>query len=103
MASFAVGTFFFRYWRATKDRLFLMFCVAFWLLGLNWLLASMAAALATNAHVFRFLAFVVIAYAMLDKNRRRNDQACQIVTHRTPRNSSSRAFRTHHDARAVRA
>ncbi len=74
MASFAVGMFFLRYWRTTKDRLFLMFGVAFWLLGLNWALVSMGAALAPNAHVFRFLAFVVIAYTVLDKNRRRKDE-----------------------------
>lgn len=70
MASFTVGLFFLRYWRAARDRLFLLFCLAFWLLGLNWTLASLPAPASTYAYVFRFLAFALIALAVLDKNRR---------------------------------
>jgi hypothetical protein len=68
MASLTVGLFFLRYWRATKDRLFLLFCVAFWLLALNWTLAARAGP--RSAYIPRLLAFVVIAAAVLDKNRR---------------------------------
>lgn len=71
MASFSVGLFFMRYWRATHDRLFLMFSAAFWLLALNWTIATLAPRLAEYANGLRFLAFVLIALAVLDKNRRK--------------------------------
>lgn len=74
LASFVIGVFFLRYWRATKDRLFLLFSAAFWLLGLNWTLATVARPLALHAYVLRFLAFVLIALAVLDKNRRKRSQ-----------------------------
>ncbi len=70
MASLSIGLFFFRYWRRTRDRLFFMFGGAFWLLALNWALASLGGSLAPHAYLFRFAAFVVIAVAVLDKNRR---------------------------------
>ena len=71
MASLCIALFFLRFWRATSDRLFLLFSLAFCLLGVNWALASLGGPLAPQAHVFRFSAFVVIALAVLDKNRRR--------------------------------
>lgn len=71
MAALAIGLFFLRYWHSSRDRLFLLFSVAFWLLGLNWALISLGGPLAPHAYLFRFLAFVVIALAVLDKNRRR--------------------------------
>ena len=67
--SFAIGLFFLRYWRTTRDRLFVMFSAAFWLLALHWTLSSAFPQLTTYAHVLRFLAFVLIALAVLDKNR----------------------------------
>jgi hypothetical protein len=70
MASLAIGLFFFRYWRSTRDRLFWMFGAAFWLLAFNWTLASHGGQLAPHAYLFRFSAFVLIAIAVLDKNRR---------------------------------
>jgi hypothetical protein len=72
MASLTVGLFFLRYWRTTKDRLFLLFCVAFWLLALNWALASSSGLLARHVYAFRLSAFVIIAFAVLDKNRRQS-------------------------------
>ncbi len=73
MASLTVGLFFLRYWRATKDTLFLLFCVAFWLLALNWGMTASASSLSEHAYIPRFLAFVVIAVAVLDKNRRQKE------------------------------
>lgn len=70
MASLTVGLFFLRYWRSTRDRLFLLFCVAFWLLALNWVFSNWKGPLSEHAYVPRFLAFVIIAAAVLDKNRR---------------------------------
>jgi hypothetical protein len=75
MATLSIALFFLRFWRATKDRLFVLFSAAFCLLGANWALATLGGPLAPHAHVFRFLAFVVIALAVLDKNRRRDRSA----------------------------
>jgi hypothetical protein len=69
LASATIGLFFLRYWRSSGDRLFVMFSAAFWLLSLHWLLSSVLPQLETHAHVLRFAAFVLIALAVLDKNR----------------------------------
>ena len=71
MGSFSIGLFFLRYWRITRDRLFMAFSAAFWLLGLNWTLATLAPTLALHAYLLRFLGFILIALAVLDKNRRK--------------------------------
>lgn len=68
-ASLSIALFFLRYWRRTRDRLFVMFSAAFWLLGMHWFLLSALPRLETQAHVLRFLAFGLIALAVLDKNR----------------------------------
>ena len=77
MACAAAGLFFLRFWRKTHDRLFAIFAIAFWLLGLNWLLLSFTSADAEfrpALYLIRLLAFVLILYAILEKNRasRRN-------------------------------
>lgn len=74
MASATVGLFFLRYWRTTRDRLFLMFSAAFWMLAVQWLLLSVFPRQMTQAHLLRFLAFACIAVAVLEKNRRRGDK-----------------------------
>ena len=40
MACFVAGLFFLRFWRKTRDRLFMIFAIAFWLMGVNWLALS---------------------------------------------------------------
>ena len=42
MASAVAGLFFLRFWRETRDRLFAMFALAFWVLGVNWLGLALA-------------------------------------------------------------
>lgn len=69
LASLLVALFFLRYWRFTRDRLFLMFSAAFWLLGMHWLLLSALPRMQSQAHALRFLAFALIVVAVLDKNR----------------------------------
>jgi hypothetical protein len=66
------GLFFLRFWRETRDRLFGIFAVAFWLLALQRLLL----ALFQNPdgeqlwlYGIRLLAFVLILFAIIDKNR----------------------------------
>lgn len=69
----AAALFFLRFWRDTRDRLFAFFGVAF------ALLAAQRTALAVFAHeprvelalyAVRALAFLVLAAAIVDKNRR---------------------------------
>lgn len=69
LASLAISLFFLRFWRSTRERLFLLFSAAFWLLALHWMLASLWPSLTGPAHVLRFIAFALIALAVLDKNR----------------------------------
>lgn len=68
------GLFFLRFWRETGDRLFAIFCAAFWLLGLQRIALAalpLAPAEATPLYVVRLLAFVLILWAIIDKNRAR--------------------------------
>jgi hypothetical protein len=72
MGTLVVGLFFLRYWRATGDRLFVMFALAFWALGVNWLgLALLATTHEARMafYLLRLLAFVLILAAIDDKDR----------------------------------
>ena len=73
LAGWVVGLFFLRFWRLSRDRLFIFFCAAFWLLAINWLsLAVIHWVLETRhqAFIVRLLAFVLIIIGVIDKNRR---------------------------------
>jgi hypothetical protein len=66
------GLFFLRFWRVTKDRFFVFFAVAFWLLAVNWAaLAAISPAQEARHLVFlvRLAAFLVLIFAIYDKNR----------------------------------
>jgi hypothetical protein len=72
MACAAVALFFVRYWRQTRDRLFVLFAIAFGLLGVNRVLLAAVHVNAENVpylYVLRLLAFALIAFAVVDKNR----------------------------------
>ena len=71
MGCFVAGLFFLRFWRKTRDRLFAIFAVAFWLLGVNWLALAFTQQdeVKTIYYAVRLLAFVLILYAIIDKNR----------------------------------
>ena len=73
MACAVTGVFFLRFWRKTRDRLFAMFAIAFWLLGLNWgLLAFIKSDEVQSAiYIVRLLAFILILVGIIDKNRPR--------------------------------
>ncbi len=73
MACAVAGAFFLRFWRKTRDRLFLIFALAFWLLGLNWALLAFVQADETRTwlYVLRLVAFCLIIYGIVDKNRQR--------------------------------
>ena len=63
--------FFARFWRITRDRLFLAFAVAFLLLALNQALAQWLGAADERVgytYLLRVLGFVLILGAIIDKN-----------------------------------
>lgn len=73
VAGYAVaGLFFLRFHHRTRDRLFLAFAVAFWLLAAQRTALTQYAgdvAAPTWLYVLRLAAFVLIAAAIVDKNR----------------------------------
>jgi hypothetical protein len=73
MASYGVAVCFLRFWRTTRDRLFAFFSVAFLLMGLSWTVLTVARPAGEPRHLIylvRLAAFVIIAVAILDKNRK---------------------------------
>ena len=71
-AAAGAGVFFFNFWQDTRDRLFLLFAWAFWLMSLSWLtLAFVNPTDETRPYVYaiRLLAFILIIIATVDKNR----------------------------------
>lgn len=73
LASFAVATFFLRYWRETRDRLLLVFALAFALFGVNRIALSALdqdAEARTWVYALRAAAFLAITFAVIDKNMR---------------------------------
>lgn len=79
LASWVAGLFFLRFWRLSRDRLFVFLCAAFWLLAINWLSLAVVhwvPEIRHEAFVIRLLAFVLIIIGVIDKNRRgRTDSA----------------------------
>jgi uncharacterized membrane protein YeiB len=64
--------FFLRFWRQTHDRLFVVFALAFGLLGLQRLALVLTEPLEewrTGLYIARLLAFLLILGASVDKNR----------------------------------
>lgn len=71
MGTFVAAMFFLRFWRRTRERLFLAFAAAFTLLGLNQALAWYLGAgdeLTPFTYLLRVFGFVLILYAIVDKN-----------------------------------
>jgi len=66
------GLFFLRFWRETRDRLFLIFTGAFWVLGLQRLALVFTRDMTednTGLYLIRLFAFLLILGAIVDKNR----------------------------------
>lgn len=73
MASFVAGLMFLRYWRRSRDPLFVYFCLAFFVDGgVRVLQAVLTIEAAHEAYVYlpRLATFALIAWAIVDKNRR---------------------------------
>ena len=72
LGCWACGLFFLRFWRKTKDRLFAIFGLAFWILGLErFILVAIGYAEEPHPLIYtiRLVAFLLILYAIIDKNR----------------------------------
>jgi peptidoglycan/LPS O-acetylase OafA/YrhL len=68
---FVAAVFFLRFWRKTRDRLFLAFAISFGLLALNQAIAMFFDAGDENtafAYGLRVLGFILILVAIVDKN-----------------------------------
>lgn len=76
MACFVAGLFFFKFWRKTKDHLFLIFSFSFWMLSFERLaLGTLGASnqeYGPKIYLIRLVAFVLILIAIINKNRERN-------------------------------
>lgn len=66
-----VGLFFLRFWSRTRDRLFLAFAAAFWLLAVNQALVALAGIPREEQswiYLIRLAAFTLIIVAIVHKN-----------------------------------
>ena len=69
---FVCGLFFLRFWRRTRDQLFLAFALAFALLGTGQsilALANIPTEERGSLYLIRLVAFVIILFAIFRKNR----------------------------------
>lgn len=72
MAWLACAMFFLRFWRQSKDRLFAFFALTFTLLASNSVAGGLLDVSDERRHyiyVVRLIAFLLILYAIWDKNR----------------------------------
>lgn len=72
-ASLVAGAFFFKFWRQTRDLLFLAFALAFFIEGVNrlrFLTLESPSEGDPNIYLVRLLAFLLIVAAIIWKNRR---------------------------------
>ncbi len=73
MGNAVVALFFLRLWRKTRDRLLAIFSIAFWLMMLLRLVNVIVDVPSEHVHylyMLRLLAYALIIYAIIDKNRR---------------------------------
>lgn len=77
-ASAAVGAFFFRFWRRTRDQLFVAFAAAFALMSANWSIQAFVSrdeSFYEVIYLLRLAAFGVIIAGVVLKNRPGADTA----------------------------
>jgi hypothetical protein len=73
MGYIVAGLFFLRFWNRTRDRLFVLFSLAFFVLAAQRLALALTSHLVeddTPFYVVRLLAYALILVAIIDKNRR---------------------------------
>lgn len=74
VAALVAGLFFFRFWRSTRDRFFLLFAFAFWIEGAHRIFIYEFAGRDEASPLYylvRLVAYGLIIAAIVDKNRRR--------------------------------
>ena len=72
-ASFTAAAYFFKFWRQTRDTLFLAFASAFFIEGVNrigFLFAERPNEAGATIYVVRLVAFLLILGAIIRKNRK---------------------------------
>lgn len=72
MGCLACALFFLRFWRASRDRIFAFFSLAFAVMSLNWMALTLLQVDDERRHylyVIRLVSFLLILYAIWDKNR----------------------------------
>ena len=72
MGQVVAAGFFLRFYRVTRDRLFLLFAIAFSILAISRIALALAEApdeVRPLFYLLRLLAFIVILVAIVDKNR----------------------------------
>ncbi len=72
MACIACAVFFLRFWKASRDRLFAYFSLAFLVMACNWLALTLVDVDNEQRHyvyLIRLVSFLIILYAIWDKNR----------------------------------
>lgn len=73
MAHLVAALLLLRFWRVSRDRLFLFFACAFATMGLNWIGLSLidpALELEHYVYLIRLFAFLLLVAGIADKNRR---------------------------------
>ena len=75
MASLIAALFFLKYWRATHERLFAFFSLAFVGMAANWTVLAIVdhpidEARQAHAYLIRLVAYVILIVGIIDKNRR---------------------------------
>ena len=74
MGCAVAGLFFLKFWQQSRDRLFLRFALAFWMLAVSYATLSLiflGSDWRVSVFVLRLFAFGLILFAIFDKNRRR--------------------------------
>jgi uncharacterized membrane protein HdeD (DUF308 family) len=73
LGSFLAGLFFLRFWRDSRDRFFLLFALSFFVEGANRVVLALAERPNEGSpwnYGIRFVAYLLILLAVLEKNRR---------------------------------
>jgi hypothetical protein len=89
MASLTIGLFFLRFWKVTGDRFFLFFATSFFIEGINRIILGLVNySTETEPYIYfvRFLSFVIILIAIIDKNRKKGSQIA------TSKNDDAQSF-----------
>jgi hypothetical protein len=73
LCSLAIALFFFKFWRRSRDRLFIAFAIAFVIFAISRVAVTCFSdnEARTYPYVLRLAAFLTILWAIIDKNRRR--------------------------------